>query len=194
MRRDLDDYRENQEQRAITLRGLVRRVAVKLVTSKGFWQLLGYIGLADDERELFGDAEVFQHVGFVSRPKPGSAAEALVLNVGGKAAHYVVIGSRDKKTEITISDDETAIFNSTGAFMKVTKDGDIVGRCASGRTASIDDGSGAEELAKKSDLATLKTAINGAGVVAGDGGAAFKANLMTALSSWPVGTTVLKGK
>lgn len=34
-------------------------------------------------------------------------------------------------------------------------------------------------------LTTLKSAISGAAVVAGDGGAAFKAALITALSAWP---------
>lgn len=48
-------------------------------------------------------------------------------------------------------------------------------------------------LALKSDLTTLKSAISGTVVVANDGGASFKATLLTALSSWPVGTTKVKG-
>lgn len=37
----------------------------------------------------------------------------------------------------------------------------------------------------EAELSTLKAAINGAAVVAGDGGAAFKANLILALAGWP---------
>lgn len=44
------------------------------------------------------------------------------------------------------------------------------------------------------ELTALKSAINGAGVTPGDGGAAFKANLMAALSSWPGSTAASKVK
>ena len=43
-------------------------------------------------------------------------------------------------------------------------------------------------------LNALKTAINGAAVVPNDGGAAFKANLMTALASWPATVAATKTK
>lgn len=49
--------------------------------------------------------------------------------------------------------------------------------------------SGADALALASKVATelntLKTAINGAAVVPGDGGLAFKTNLILALAAWP---------
>jgi hypothetical protein len=43
-------------------------------------------------------------------------------------------------------------------------------------------------------LTALKTAINGAAVVPGDGGAAFKAAIMAALASWPSSTAATKTK
>jgi hypothetical protein len=43
-------------------------------------------------------------------------------------------------------------------------------------------------------LTALKTAISGAAVVANDGGAAFKANLLAALASWPASTAATKVK
>jgi hypothetical protein len=48
----------------------------------------------------------------------------------------------------------------------------------------------------EAQLAALKNAISGAAVTAGDGGLAFKTNLMTALSSWPasVGSVTIKLK
>ena len=48
----------------------------------------------------------------------------------------------------------------------------------------------AASLGTKSDLSNLKSAISGAAVVAGDGGAAFKANILAALGAgWPAGTS-----
>ena len=52
---------------------------------------------------------------------------------------------------------------------------------------------GSSALAVASDLSTLKSAISGAAVAAGDGGATFKANIIAALSGWPHPTTILKG-
>jgi hypothetical protein len=53
---------------------------------------------------------------------------------------------------------------------------------------------GTDALALAGDLAALYNAIAGAAVVAGDGGAAFKAAVLGALAGWPTaGTTVLKG-
>lgn len=43
-------------------------------------------------------------------------------------------------------------------------------------------------------LTALKSAISGAAVVAGDGGAAFKTNLIAALSSWPATVAATKVK
>lgn len=46
----------------------------------------------------------------------------------------------------------------------------------------------------EAQLSTLKSAISGAAVVASDGGAAFKANILGALSSWPASTAATKLK
>jgi hypothetical protein len=52
---------------------------------------------------------------------------------------------------------------------------------------------GSQQLATKADLDALKSAISGAATTPNDGGAAFKAAILSALSSWPTGTQVLKG-
>lgn len=52
---------------------------------------------------------------------------------------------------------------------------------------------GTAALATKADLDALKTAITNTTISAGDGGTSFKTTLLTALGSWPVGTTKLKG-
>lgn len=53
---------------------------------------------------------------------------------------------------------------------------------------------GAVPLAPASDLTTLLNAIGSAAVVAGDGGASFKAAILASLSAWPNPTTVFKAK
>lgn len=57
-----------------------------------------------------------------------------------------------------------------------------------------DGAGGADPLPTLADVEAIKSAIAGAAVISGDGGAAFKANILAALSSWPVGTTILKAK
>jgi hypothetical protein len=52
---------------------------------------------------------------------------------------------------------------------------------------------GDAQLATKADLQALKDAIVNAIVVAADGGASLKATILAALTTWPVGTTKLKG-
>ncbi len=56
----------------------------------------------------------------------------------------------------------------------------------------LGDAAASDPVALKSDLQTLKSAINGAAVAAGDGGAAFKANLLAALAAWPASSTKVK--
>lgn len=46
----------------------------------------------------------------------------------------------------------------------------------------------------EAQLSALKAAISGAAVVAGDGGAAFKANILAALAAWPGSTAASKAK
>lgn len=52
----------------------------------------------------------------------------------------------------------------------------------------------AQKLMTVADGAALKDAIQGAATVPNDGGSAFKANLLTNLSDWPEGTSVLEAE
>src|SRR5688500_112943 len=100
-----NDLRDSAE--GLGLAGLARRLTVKL--SGALWQLLGFKG-AYDEEETFPDVEVFQNVGFRSRPKAGSRAEVIVLNLGGEPGNAVVVATRDRSIEVELEEDETAIF------------------------------------------------------------------------------------
>lgn len=52
---------------------------------------------------------------------------------------------------------------------------------------------GSQALLTAADAAALVSAISGAATAPSDGGAAFKANLLAALASWPTGTPKLRG-
>lgn len=164
--------------------GMVRRMAAKL-TEGPLWQAIGHLLLDSRTREA-RDAEVFGTLGFYSRPIANANAEVIVVFPGG-APNPVIIATRDedlRKLVANLNQGETAMCNRATIIL-CKPDGTVEVRAPTGVAAP---------LATKADLTTLKSAISGAAVVAGDGGAAFKANLIAALSSWPVGTTVLKAQ
>ncbi len=103
-------------------RGIVRRLAAKLTGA--LWQLAGYED-ADGNQETFDRVEVFHNVGFGARPRAGFG-EAIVVNVGGASNHPVVICSRDHSITVSIEEDETVIYNSTGACVRITKTGNVL--------------------------------------------------------------------
>lgn len=162
--------------------GMLRRMAVKL-TQGATWQVIGHL-LLDGKREA-RDAELFGGtLGFYSRPVAGAAAEAIVWNREG--ADPVIIATRDEDLRklFALNQGETAMCNR--ATIVLCKPNGTVEIRTPGGTAAF--------LATKADLDDLKDAISGAATVAGDGGAAFKANVLAALAGWPAGTTVLKAQ
>jgi phage gp45-like len=180
----------------VSLSNMIRRLAVRAAGAVTRWQLSGH---EDDQGNEEGadDVEVYQQVGFASRPKAGTGkTTGIVASIAGSARNLLLIAARDVTGRPTVDEDETAIHNSK-TFVRITKDGDVIVRVATGRTVTIDDGSGAVLLATKADLDNLKTAINGWTPVPNDGGAALKTALtalFTGPPTWPAGTTVLKGK
>lgn len=192
----ISELREATDRLWRRVRGVVRRVTVTAHAAGGTpWQAAGY------RDEVFQDVEVFGVVGVTARPPAGSrSAEAVVVNVGAEAGHPIIVATRDAGALPTAAKDLAAdevMLHTSQAWMKVTKDGDVIVRAKAGRAVLVadnDTGAGAVALATKADLDALKSAINTATVTPGDGGAQFKATLMTALAAWPVGTTVLKGK
>jgi phage gp45-like len=134
--------------------------------------------------------EVFSGVGFYSRPKAGSKPEVIVVNVGGEDGHPVVVATRDLSIQVSLAEDETAIFNSS-AVVKVAANGDVLVRAKSGGSVSVDAGGTAEAVAFWKGIEDLKTIFGDWVVVPNDGGQALK----TLLDSWsPTGTGVLKAE
>lgn len=111
MRRTVADHRANQRPWGIELRGMVRRVVIAAARASGLWQLRGYKGI-DEEDEPFENVEVFQGIGFSSRPKSSGKPEAILVQVGGRAGNAVVVATRDKTLPLALDEDETAIMNS----------------------------------------------------------------------------------
>lgn len=189
------------------LRSLVRRVVAIVTNAGSVWNFRGYVDAAGNQ-ETFDRVEVFQGIGFSARPAAGGRPEAIVLNVGGGKGHPVAVATRDRRLVVTsLAEGETAIHNAAGARVHLMADGAIVIRAASGKTISMDDGSGAVALATKADVDALTTYVkkqfNPVGTAAGHvhavvGGATttITEGTIVGLDSCPSpsGTSVAKGK
>jgi len=124
MRRTIEDFRGPAREMAVELRGMVRRLAVGVARSSGLWQLLGYVG-AGGERETFPDVEVYSGIGFGARPPAsGTAPEVIVVNVGGRPGHPVVVATRDKGSEVSLEEDETAVW-TTQSVIHIKASGEV---------------------------------------------------------------------
>jgi hypothetical protein len=166
-------------------RGSVRRMIVSRAGAV-LWQLVGFA--VGQRKETTRGVEVFHGVGFTAIPSKDGKPEAIVLNVVDAAAP-VIVAARDEKTRAAVvpSDlgaGDTCVFGD-GAIVVLRSNGTVEIRTPQGaakRLLTVDDG------------AALKNAISSAAVVATDGGAALKTNILANLTTWPVGTTVLKAE
>lgn len=174
--------------------GVARRMVVRL-TSGGVWQATGHLlfGGVRETREI----ELWPGIGFFARPpKGGTSAEAAVVNLGGQN-NPAIIATRDELTRKKVDDvvdDEAAMYN-TVARLHVKADGTIEARTHAGV---------AIKLPTLADVTKIETAIAGATITPGDGGATLKATISAGLATslhgaagttpWPVGTTKLKAE
>ena len=181
--RSEDRYRSPIGKAKTTVRFMIRRMIVK-ITTKAQWQVLGADG--EDDKDL----PVFSGIGMYSRPPDsGTNPEVIVLKVGGKTAHPVIVATRDEDMRLAIAaikdmaPDESAIYNQR-ARVHVKADG----------TVEVDDGTGAVPLATKADIDALETWLGThkhLGVTTGGG---TSGNPALPAAPRAAGTTVLKGK
>lgn len=186
----LDDIRKLVRPLRQQMLNIVARATVKLVNDAAGRQVV-QLGVLDGE--TVDDGERFQNYGFSSVPVEG--AEAVVVFPGGDRGHPIVIavdGSGDRPTGLEPG--EVAVYNNAGAKIVMTKDGDIVCAPASGRHVLLGGDAAADPPALKSDLDVLKNAISAAPVVALDGGASFKAGIVSALAAWPIAAQKVKAQ
>lgn len=100
---------------------LVSRAVVTLVNDKAKVQLLQLGVLADETRD---DVERFQEYGFTSVPLLG--AEAVVLFVGGRRDHGLVVAADDRRYRLQgLQPGEVAVYNHAGAKVLLKQDGTI---------------------------------------------------------------------
>lgn len=93
-----------------SLRLMVSRAVIKLVTDAAKLQKVQISMLADEER---GDVERFQNYGFTSVPH--ADAEAIAVSVGGSRSHMVVIAVDDRRYRLAgLEDGEVAIYTDEG--------------------------------------------------------------------------------
>jgi phage gp45-like len=189
------DFAAALGEHARRLAGMARRFVVTLST-KAIWQLKGHTlpnGVIETRQ-----AEVFSGIGFYSRPADGGKPEAFAIFTGDGGGNPVVVATRDEATRAASVGDlaagETAIYTDK-AVVIVKADGSIEARSVGGV---------AVELATKADLAKLESAILGATVVGGDGGASLRTTMSAGLPTslhgaggttpWPAGTSKFKAE
>jgi phage baseplate assembly protein V len=125
----------------VRVANLIARGTVTGVSDGSTLQTLQLGVLAD---ETVDDGERFQSYGFSSVPLSG--AEAVIVFPGGNRDHPLVIAVDDRRHRPTgLEAGEVAVYNSAGARILLTKDGDVVVSAASGRKVMVDDGAGGTE-------------------------------------------------
>lgn len=97
---------------------LAFRGVVTLVNAAGKVQLVQLNGISGEQLQ---DAELFQQFGFTSNPPDG--AMAVVLPLGGKTAHSIVIATEHGAYRLTgLASGETAIYNKWGDHVTLGAD------------------------------------------------------------------------
>lgn len=98
------------------------RGVLTLVKSAGAVQLVQVDGLAGEQLQ---DAELFQHFGFTSNPPAG--VMAIVLPMGGKTAHGIVIATEHTTfRKRNLAPGEAAIYDSLGQCVYLTQAGMVI--------------------------------------------------------------------
>ncbi|MBE2895450.1 phage baseplate assembly protein V [Pasteurellaceae bacterium HPA106] len=70
--------------------------------------------------ETLQDVEFMQHFGFTSRPPAGS--QAVIIPIGGKTSHSVVVASENGTYRIkTLASGEVAIYDESGSYIMLKK-------------------------------------------------------------------------
>jgi phage baseplate assembly protein V len=181
---------------AVRTANLVSRAVVALVDDSSKLQVLQVEVGEGEVRE----AERVQEYGFTSVPLEG--AEGVVVFVGGRRDHGLVVATDDRRHRPTgLQTGEVAVYTDEGDQVIIRRGGTIEVTAATkvvvdAPVVELAGNADALALASKvaAELTVLKNAINAAPVVPGDGGAAFKAALVAALAAWPTSVASAKVK
>lgn len=100
---------------------MVTRAVVNLVDDSHKLQEVRVSGVEDD---ILEDVERFQNYGFTSVPKDG--AEAIVLRLGGRGDHPVVIAVDDRRFRIgNLESGEVAVYTDQGDSIVIRRGGTV---------------------------------------------------------------------
>ncbi len=183
MRYTKRDFRERRRSSAAA--AIIRRYRVLKTKSRRVnWSLEGHQD-SDGNTEL-EDAEVFQEVGFFSRPKTSDRAEVIAVKVGMRSNHPVIVATRSQDGVARLgktTDDETIVFTS-GLMVRLTQ--------ADGKIYIGSIGGTLQALATKDDIDALKDWAAGHTHTSGGSGSPTSAPLTTPPSA--TGTTKLKAE
>lgn len=141
------------------LYGLVERGSVVLSTASTKLQALQLkvSGEATDD-----DLEHFEPYGITGRPKdPDSTgtAEAVALSLGGNRDHQIVICVSDRRFRITgLNKGEVAVYNFTGATLKIDDAGNLVLTPKAGEEVLLGGAGASKEVARKGDAIAVSDA------------------------------------
>lgn len=134
----IPELRWEQGPWATRIRNLIRRFAC--VSSDGSrWRAEGAEGEQDD-------FEVFGVAGISVRPKRGTGAECVVVNVGA-GTHKVIAATRNREVELTLSHDDEIAICTSGTKIHIRHDGKV--------EICSKDGKG-QPLATKADVDALR--------------------------------------
>lgn len=175
---------------ATRIANMVARAVVQLADDAPRLQLLQ---LGAGPGETRDGCERFQEYGFSSVPLAG--AEAVVIFPNGRRDHGLVVAVDDRRYRPTgLQPGDVILYRAGGLHLVHRSDRSTL--TAPEIRLGSDAATELVALASlvEAQLSALKTAISSAAVVSGDGGAAFKANLIAALSAWPATTAASKVK
>ena len=109
---------DNRIRRALSGIRLAFRGVVTLVKAAGAVQLIQVEGMSGERLQ---DTELFQHFGFTSNPPAGTMA--IVLPIGGKTAHGIVIATENGNLRLKgLASGETALYNQWGDYVILKAD------------------------------------------------------------------------
>lgn len=105
----------------VRVQNMVSRAVLKLVDDAKKFQLMQIGALPGETRD---DLEHIGTYGFTSNPKPG--AEAVILSVGGRREHAVVIACDDRRYRLrNLASGEVALYTDEGDKMVFKRGGTI---------------------------------------------------------------------
>lgn len=163
MRKYINKVKETAKDVANDIRNAFRGT-LNLVKSGGDIQKVQVSGLAD---ETLQDVELMQQFGFTSHPPSGT--EAVILPIGGKTTHGIVIATENGAFRVqSLQEGEVAIYDQSGSSV-VLKKGKLVEIVCDNLVINA-----SQKIALNSPLVEASKVLTAQGQINGNGGMAVQ--------------------